>query len=61
MATNEKSQLHFALLSSGKCANDTAALKKIAALKAKVAQGKDPEKLLHNMGMEPDYIYDIMP
>jgi hypothetical protein len=61
MATEVKqSELHKALISSGKCKTDAAAIKKIASMRAQVANGKDPEKLLYNVGLEPDYVFDLL-
>ena len=54
------SELHLALISSGKCKTNEAAEKKIASMRAQVAKGKDPEKLLHNVGLEPDYVFDLL-
>ena len=60
MATTVKySELHLALISSGKCKTNEAAAKKIAGMRAKVANGKNPETLLHNIGLEPDYVFDL--
>ena len=61
MATIKRlSELHKALISSGKCKTDAAAEKKIAGMRAKVSKGSDPEKLLYNIGLEPDYVFDLM-
>jgi hypothetical protein len=61
MATEvKKSELHKALISSGKCKTDAAAEKKIAGMRAKVANGSNPETILHNIGLEPDYVFDLL-
>ena len=30
-------------------------------LRERVVDGEDPEELLHEIGLEPDYIWDILP
>jgi hypothetical protein len=33
----------------------------IAEARAEVLAGADPEDVLYDMGLEPDYIYDLFP
>lgn len=52
-------ELHKALVSSGKCKDLIAAEKKVQAMRKKVKEGKNPETLLFNIGLEPDYFFDL--
>jgi hypothetical protein len=54
-----QNELCQVLVSSGKCKDEPSAIKKIGQLRARVRKGADPEKLLHNLGLEPDYILDL--
>lgn len=33
----------------------------IREMKERVMDGEDPEELLYEIGLEPDYIFDILP
>ena len=33
----------------------------ISELQQRALDGEDPEELLHEIGLEPDYIWDILP
>ena len=33
----------------------------IREMKNRVMEGEDPEEILYDIGLEPDYIFDIMP
>ena len=33
----------------------------INEMRQRVMDGEDPEELLHEIGLEPDYIWDILP
>lgn len=37
------------------------AFDQISELQQAVLDGENPEELLHDMGLEPDYIFDILP
>lgn len=37
------------------------ALAQIEEMQQAVLEGENPEELLHEMGLEPDYIFDILP
>lgn len=39
----------------------TEALEQIRDMKQAVAEGDDPEEVLYDIGLEPDFILDILP
>jgi len=51
-------ELLTALINQG---NDpTEALEILKEMKARVTEGEDPEEVLHEEGLEPDYILDLL-
>jgi hypothetical protein len=36
------------------------ALQQILEMRQQVAEGEDPEEVLHDIGLEPDYILDLL-
>ena len=40
--------------------SDEEATKRIEEMKEKVAKGEDPEDILYDEGLEPDYVFDIL-
>jgi hypothetical protein len=55
----EKLELFTALLNQGY--NRTEARNIICDMRLGVLDGLNPEELLEDYGLEPDYIFDIMP
>jgi hypothetical protein len=55
----EKLELFRALLNQGN--NDSEAKEIILEMREAVMNGADPEDLLYDYGLEPDYIFDILP
>lgn len=51
--------LRDALIQSGRATEKTVD-KKIESMKARVRKGADPEKLLYAIGLEPDYVIDLL-
>lgn len=49
-----------ALISSGSAENYIEAKEIISIMKEEVDNGADPEELLYEYGLEPDYIMDII-
>ena len=37
------------------------AIDQIRDMRAQVLDGADPEELLYDIGLEPDYIFDLLP
>ena len=37
------------------------ALEQISEMQQAVLEGENPEELLYDIGLEPDYIFDILP
>lgn len=59
MIAPEQTELYTAMMSCKRYTHD-AAVEAIEALREGVADGDDPEELLHEEGFEPDYIFDIL-
>ncbi len=36
------------------------ALDHVAEMRQRIAEGEDPEEVLYNEGLEPDYIFDLI-
>jgi len=51
--------LRDALISQGNSEQDTDEI--IQDMISRVSQGEDPEEVLYEYGLEPDYIFDIIP
>lgn len=56
----ENCELARALVSSENAANLTEAARMIDEMKTRVIDGEDPEEILLEYGLEPDYIMDIL-
>ena len=41
--------------------SESEALAQIEEMQQAVLDGEDPEELLYDIGLEPDYIFDILP
>ena len=37
------------------------AIAEIKAMRQEVLDGADPEELLYDIGLEPDYVFDLLP
>lgn len=37
------------------------AIDQIKDMRAQVLDGADPEEVLYDMGLEPDYVFDLLP
>ena len=55
----KNTELFKVLLATGKCKTEAAAIKKIRTMQTAVLKGKDPEPMLHRLGLEPDYVMDL--
>ena len=55
----EKLDLFRALINQGHDKNE--AIEIIQDMRSEVLEGADPEELLWDYGLEPDYIFDILP
>jgi len=55
------SKLSNALINNGTCDTIDEADELIREMKIQVMDGEDPEELLYDCGLEPDYIFDILP
>jgi hypothetical protein len=60
MSKTENCELARALVSSGNAENLTDAASIIDEMKSRVLYGEDPEEILYEYGLEPDYIMDIL-
>lgn len=49
-----------ALINSEQAENRKEAEEIIAEMKARVLDGEDPEEVLYDFGLEPDYVFDIL-
>lgn len=54
-----RTELFKAMMSSGRYSADDAA-QRILEMRVEVAEGEDPEEVLHEEGFEPDYVMDII-
>jgi hypothetical protein len=52
------SELYEALISRGDSPADAEAL--IKEMRKRVENGEDPEQVLYEEGLEPDYVFDIL-
>jgi hypothetical protein len=55
----EKLDLFRALINQGH--DKSEAIEIIQDMRSEVLEGADPEELLWDYGLEPDYIFDILP
>ena len=53
-------ELQSALISSGQAEDLNEALNIIECMKAAIADGEDPEDVLFEYGLEPDYVFDLI-
>lgn len=53
-------ELIKALINSEQAENVSEALEIINEMKNRVIEGEDPEEILFEFGLEPDYIFDIL-
>lgn len=49
-----------ALLNSGSAETETEALEMIKEMHSRVIEGEDPEEVLYDYGLEPDYVFDLL-
>lgn len=54
-------ELQQALINSGNVETLEAAEELIVAMKKRVFCGEDPEEVLYEYGLEPDYVMEILP
>ena len=54
-----ETELYRVMLQSGEYTPTEAKLA-IAEMRERVANGEDPEEVLHEEGFEPDYVFDII-
>jgi hypothetical protein len=52
--------LEQALINSGNASNTNDAKELIADMMERVYEGENPEEILYEYGLEPDYIFDIL-
>lgn len=60
MLNPRKTELFRAMQACGRYENDEDIIDTIHTIREQVADGEDPEELLHEEGFEPDYIFDII-
>jgi ArsR family metal-binding transcriptional regulator len=53
-------QLESALISSEQAEDLKEAREIVKEMKERVNDGEDPEEILHEHGLEPDYIFDLL-
>lgn len=53
-------ELIKALINSEQAENVSEALEIINEMKNRVIEGEDPEEILFEFGLEPDYVFDIL-
>lgn len=53
-------ELLQALINSGNAENESEAQALISELREQVFEGEDPEELLYELGLEPDYVFDLL-
>ena len=52
-------ELLNALIESGNADNKKEALEIIAEMRERMFEGENPEELLYEWGLEPDYVFDL--
>lgn len=52
--------LRQAMIESGKYADEAEVDATIAEMRKQVAEGEDPDEVLHEEGFEPDYIFCLI-
>ncbi len=53
-------ELLQALINSGNAESVSEAQELISELREQVIDGEDPEELLYDLGLEPDYVIDLL-
>jgi len=53
-------ELLRALITSGQAENIKEAKEILKEMKERFNEGEDPEEVLHDYGLEPDYVFDIL-
>ena len=48
------------MISSGAVNDEQEALQLLRELRQEVLEGADPEELLHDLGFEPEYVFDLL-
>jgi hypothetical protein len=41
--------------------DDTEARRELESMRKRVLEGEDPEELLYDIGLEPDYVFALLP
>lgn len=60
MPAIRKTELFRAMQQCGRYSDDEDIIETIEFMREQVADGEDPEELLHDEGFEPDFIFDIV-
>lgn len=53
-------ELLNALIESGNADNEKEALEIISEMRERMFEGENPEELLYEWGLEPDYVFDLL-
>lgn len=55
-----ETELFKAMSASGDYDRDVDIIQAISEMREEVAEGRDPEEVLHEEGYEPDYVFDLI-